>query len=136
MDMGGDVLEDITKLGDVTILAPSNEAWAAMNVQNVIRWVNHTFRSTKSLDKRKTKIIYFSRNRDKIREILNMHIIKDSLNTEKIRQRNANQVIDDLLLEIHHSFIMLMYCRLLKCQMSMAEHSFISMWRMRKESRP
>lgn len=37
MDMGGDVLEDITKLGDVTILAPSNEAWAAMNVQNVIR---------------------------------------------------------------------------------------------------
>lgn len=40
MDMGGDVLEDITKLGDVTILAPSNEAWAAMNVQNVIRWVN------------------------------------------------------------------------------------------------
>lgn len=40
MDMGGDVLEDITKLGDVTILAPSNEAWAALNVQNVIRWVN------------------------------------------------------------------------------------------------
>lgn len=37
MDMGGDVLEDITKLGDVTILAPSNEAWAALNVQNVIR---------------------------------------------------------------------------------------------------
>lgn len=41
MDMGGDVLEDITKLGDVTILAPSNEAWDAMNVKNVIRWVKN-----------------------------------------------------------------------------------------------
>ena len=40
MDMGGDILDDITRLGDVTILAPSNEAWDALNVQNVIRYVN------------------------------------------------------------------------------------------------
>lgn len=34
----------------------------------------------------------FYRDRNKMRQILNMHIIKDRLNVEKIRQKNANLV--------------------------------------------
>ncbi|XP_036324308.1 fasciclin-1 isoform X4 [Rhagoletis pomonella] len=66
MDNGGEVLTDISNLGEITILAPSNDAWEAKEVQNVIR------------------------NREKLRAILNMHIIKDKLNVERIRQKNAN----------------------------------------------
>ncbi|XP_055908400.1 fasciclin-1 isoform X3 [Eupeodes corollae] len=68
MDIGGEVLDDINKLGEVTILAPSNEAWNQSFINNIIR------------------------NREKMREILNMHIIKDRLNVEKIRQKNQNMI--------------------------------------------
>ncbi|XP_054082130.1 fasciclin-1 isoform X4 [Zeugodacus cucurbitae] len=66
MDNGGEVLTDISNLGEITILAPSNDAWEADNVKNLIR------------------------NREKLREILNMHIIKDKLNVDRIRQKNKN----------------------------------------------
>lgn len=66
MDNGGEVLTDISNLGEITILAPSNDAWEAKDVQNIIR------------------------NREKLRDILNMHIIKDKLNVERIRQKNKN----------------------------------------------
>lgn len=36
MEIGGEVLDDINSLGDVTILAPSNEAWNASNIENII----------------------------------------------------------------------------------------------------
>lgn len=39
MDIGGEVLDDINNFGDVTILAPSNEAWNASSIDNIIRFV-------------------------------------------------------------------------------------------------
>ncbi|XP_050745269.1 fasciclin-1 isoform X4 [Drosophila biarmipes] len=68
MDNGGAVLDDINSLSEVTILAPSNEAWNSSNINNVLR------------------------DRNKMRQILNMHIIKDRLNVDKIRQKNANLI--------------------------------------------
>ncbi|KAH8368974.1 hypothetical protein KR200_001176 [Drosophila serrata] len=68
MDNGGAVLDDINNLSEVTILAPSNEAWNSSNINNILR------------------------DRNKMRQILNMHIIKDRLNVEKIRQKNTNLI--------------------------------------------
>lgn len=33
-----------------------------------------------------------ARNRDKLREILNLHLVRDSVTTDKIRKNNQNQV--------------------------------------------
>ncbi|XP_037942590.1 fasciclin-1 isoform X3 [Teleopsis dalmanni] len=68
MDIGGEVLDDINNMGEVTILAPSNDAWNASSLNNIIR------------------------NREKMRQIINMHIIKERLNVEKIRQKNQNMI--------------------------------------------
>ncbi|KAH8306310.1 hypothetical protein KR018_007383 [Drosophila ironensis] len=68
MDNGGAVLDDINNLSEVTILAPSNDAWNSSKINNILR------------------------DRNKLRQILNMHIIKDRLNVEKIRQKNANLI--------------------------------------------
>lgn len=40
MDIGGEVLDDINNLGEVTILAPSNEAWNVPAINNIIRYLN------------------------------------------------------------------------------------------------
>ena len=40
MDIGGQVLDDISSFGDVTILAPSNEAWNASTINNIIGFVS------------------------------------------------------------------------------------------------
>lgn len=37
MDNGGAVLDDINNLSEVTILAPSNEAWNSSNINNILR---------------------------------------------------------------------------------------------------
>uniref|UniRef100_A0A1A9UZ20 FAS1 domain-containing protein n=1 Tax=Glossina austeni TaxID=7395 RepID=A0A1A9UZ20_GLOAU len=68
MEIGGEVLDDINSLGDVTILAPSNEAWNASNIENIIG------------------------NREKMRDIVNMHIIKGRVDVEKIKQSNENMI--------------------------------------------
>ncbi|XP_039231030.1 fasciclin-1 isoform X4 [Drosophila yakuba] len=68
MDNGGAVLDDINSLTEVTILAPSNEAWNSSNIDNVLR------------------------DRNRMRQILNMHIIKDRLNVDKIKEKNANLI--------------------------------------------
>ncbi|KAM7361184.1 fasciclin 1 Fas1 domain-containing isoform 5-T11 [Cochliomyia hominivorax] len=68
MDIGGQVLDDINNFGDVTILAPSNEAWNSSRINNIIR------------------------DGPKMREILNMHIIKERLNVEKIKEKNQNLI--------------------------------------------
>ncbi|XP_037921573.1 fasciclin-1 isoform X4 [Hermetia illucens] len=68
MDSGGQFMEIINNLTDVTILAPSNAAWMDSTVYNVIG------------------------NKTKMKEILNLHIIRDRLNIEKIRQRNQNAI--------------------------------------------
>lgn len=53
---------------DLTVFAPSNEAWNDPNLQNIIR------------------------NRHRMSEILNLHLVRDRLNTEKIKNNNLNQV--------------------------------------------
>ncbi|XP_023170244.2 fasciclin-1 isoform X5 [Drosophila hydei] len=68
MDAGGAVLDGINNLSEVTILAPSNEAWNTSSIDNIIR------------------------DRQRMSDILNMHIIKERLNVEKIRQKNANMI--------------------------------------------
>ncbi|XP_020715778.1 fasciclin-1 isoform X4 [Ceratitis capitata] len=68
MDNGGEVLTDISNLGEITILAPSNDAWAAKSVENNLG------------------------NREKVRSILNMHIIKGKLNVAQIHQKNAKMI--------------------------------------------
>ncbi|KAM8703079.1 hypothetical protein ACLKA7_005417 [Drosophila subpalustris] len=68
MDAGGAVLDGINSLSEVTILAPSNEAWNISSIDNIVR------------------------DRKRMTDILNMHIIKDRLNVEKIRQKNANMI--------------------------------------------
>ncbi|XP_068155172.1 fasciclin-1 isoform X1 [Drosophila tropicalis] len=80
MDNGGAVLNDINNLSEVTILAPSNEAWNATSINNIVR------------------------DRKKMIEILNMHIIKDRLNVEKIRQKNANLIAQVPTLN-NHTFL-------------------------------
>ncbi|EDW83016.2 uncharacterized protein Dwil_GK22538, isoform B [Drosophila willistoni] len=80
MDNGGAVLDDINNLSEVTILAPSNEAWNATSINNILR------------------------DRKKMIEILNMHIIKDRLNVEKIRQKNANLIAQVPTLN-NHTFL-------------------------------
>lgn len=39
MDVGNDFLRNVNSLKDVTIFAPSNEAWNSLIVQNIIRFV-------------------------------------------------------------------------------------------------
>ncbi|XP_067618516.1 fasciclin-1 isoform X2 [Eurosta solidaginis] len=80
MDNGGEVLTDISNLGEITILAPSNDAWEAKEIQNIIR------------------------NREKLRNILNMHIIKDKLNVDRIRQKNTN-IIAQVPTVNNHTFL-------------------------------
>jgi uncharacterized surface protein with fasciclin (FAS1) repeats len=66
-DEGGDFMNVITRMRDVTLFAPSNQAWSAANIDNLY-------------------------NREKIREILNLHLVRDRLTVEKIRDENINQV--------------------------------------------
>ncbi|XP_034488533.1 fasciclin-1 isoform X2 [Drosophila innubila] len=68
MDAGGEVLDGIAKMSEVTILAPSNEAWNVSSIDNIVR------------------------DRKRIVDIIKMHIIRDRLNVGKIRQKNANMI--------------------------------------------
>ncbi|XP_055381889.1 fasciclin-1-like [Condylostylus longicornis] len=65
METGGDILDDITKSGEVTILAPSNEAWTRSNLTD------------------------FSKNKEKIRDLLKLHVMKGRIDVEQIRNKNA-----------------------------------------------
>jgi hypothetical protein len=66
-DEGGDFMLEMTKLTDLTLFAPSNSAWDAANIDNLY-------------------------NRDKLREILNLHLVRERLPVEKIRDENVHQV--------------------------------------------
>jgi hypothetical protein len=66
-DEGGDFMHVMTKMRDVTLFAPSNLAWSAANIDNLY-------------------------NREKLREILNLHLVNDRLTVERIRDENINQV--------------------------------------------
>uniref|UniRef100_U5EXZ7 Putative fasciclin 1 n=1 Tax=Corethrella appendiculata TaxID=1370023 RepID=U5EXZ7_9DIPT len=68
VDYGGEFMQTINTLRDVTIFAPSNEAWNNPTLANIIR------------------------NREKIREILNLHIVRERISTEKIKQNNQQHI--------------------------------------------
>lgn len=81
-------MKTITDLKNVTLLAPSNEAWIEANLDELMKWVNVTV----AHDKTWYNNVFLSRDKAKIRDILNMHLIKDRLNTEEIKRKNANSV--------------------------------------------
>jgi len=66
-DEGGDFMHIITKKKDLTLFAPSNQAWSTANIDNLY-------------------------NREKLREILNLHLVYERLTLEKIQEENMNQV--------------------------------------------
>jgi hypothetical protein len=66
-DEGGDFMQQITKMRDLTLFAPSNLAWSSAKIDNLY-------------------------NRDKLREILNLHLVHERLAVEKILDENMNQV--------------------------------------------
>ncbi|KAJ6637756.1 Fasciclin-1 [Pseudolycoriella hygida] len=68
MDFGGEFMQKVNSMKDVTLFAPSNEAWNDPNLLNIIR------------------------NKEKMKEILNLHIVRDRLNTERMRQTNPNVI--------------------------------------------
>ncbi|XP_026477303.1 fasciclin-1 [Ctenocephalides felis] len=68
MDAGGDFMELLVRTKDLTLFAPNNAAWRSQASVNVIR------------------------NKEKLREILNMHLVRERLPMDKILQNNINQV--------------------------------------------
>lgn len=69
MDVGGEFMQTVNKMNDITLFAPSNEAWNDPMVQNIIR------------------------DRNRMRDILNLHLVRDRLNTERIRQGNTHTIV-------------------------------------------
>lgn len=67
-DYAPDFFKTMGNLQQMTLFAPSNDALSHPIVHNFIR------------------------NRDKLREILNLHLVRDSITTDKIRKNNQNQI--------------------------------------------
>lgn len=67
-DTGGDFMDRITKMRDLTLFAPSNSAWEDSNLNNLIR------------------------DRKKMKEILDMHLVERKLTSEVIISSNEKQV--------------------------------------------
>lgn len=87
MDVGGEFMQTIINMKDVTLFAPSNDAWNDPNLQNIIRLV---LKMLIGFQEFIFLILRKFRNKEKMREILNLHVVRDRLNTERIRQSNAN----------------------------------------------
>ena len=72
-DEGGEFMAEITKMRDLTLFAPSNLAWTTANIDNLYR-------------------------PEKLREILNLHLVHERLTIERIMEENINQVSEFSLL--------------------------------------
>lgn len=95
MDSGDVFMNTINNLKDVTLFAPSNKAWMDANLQNVIRFVYFEIyaHADNLIDSNMNCFHFYShRDKEKMSEILNLHIIRDRLTTDRIRQSNANAV--------------------------------------------
>ncbi|XP_028175728.1 fasciclin-1 [Ostrinia nubilalis] len=70
MDLGANnqFLKELTMAKDITLFAPSNEAWKENSVQNIIR------------------------NSQKLKEILNLHLVRERLPMDAIIHNNLNQI--------------------------------------------
>jgi len=82
-DEGGDFMQLITRMRNLTLFAPSNEAWSTANVDN---FYNH----------------------GKLRDLLNLHLVNERLPVERIRDENMNQVC--LLLNVDCMIFILHLC--------------------------
>lgn len=67
-DVEGDFMDRLTKMKELTLFAPSNAAWKDTNLNNFIR------------------------DRKRMSELLNMHLVAEKLTLEKIVYNNQNQV--------------------------------------------
>lgn len=70
MDLGANnqFLNELTLAKDITLFAPSNEAWAEHSVQNIIR------------------------DSQKLKQILNLHLVRERLPMDAIIHNNMNQI--------------------------------------------
>lgn len=67
-DFGGDIMSTISHLRDVTLFAPSNAAFEEPGVQKILQ------------------------DKERVKEMLNLHYVKDRLPIEKIKNKSVNQV--------------------------------------------
>lgn len=84
---------------DITLFAPSNEAWSEYSVQNIIRsahfpyiFLIYLFILYDKLNKYSYYKIFY-RNSQKLKEILNLHLVRERLPMDAIIHNNLNQVI-------------------------------------------
>ncbi|XP_077294817.1 fasciclin 1 Fas1 domain-containing isoform X2 [Arctopsyche grandis] len=68
MDLGGDFMQTMTRMRDLTLFAPSNEAWKDPTLNNIIR------------------------NKEKLQEILNLHVVRERLPLNKIIENNVHEL--------------------------------------------
>lgn len=68
MDVGGEFMQRVNSMKDITLFAPTNEAWSDPVVQNIIR------------------------DKGRMRDILNLHVVRNRMNIESIRQGNTHTV--------------------------------------------
>ncbi|XP_047100720.1 fasciclin-1 isoform X1 [Schistocerca piceifrons] len=68
LDAGGDFINQITEMKDLTLFAPSNAAWSETTANNLLT------------------------DRKKFREILNLHIVAEKLSIESIVEQNVKQI--------------------------------------------
>ncbi|XP_026298429.1 fasciclin-1 isoform X2 [Apis mellifera] len=66
-DFGGDIMSTISHLRDVTLFAPSNAAFEEPGVQKILQ------------------------DKERVKEMLNLHYVKDRLPIEKIKNKSVNQ---------------------------------------------
>ncbi|XP_065087061.1 fasciclin-1 isoform X2 [Ochlerotatus camptorhynchus] len=85
-DFAPDFFKTMSNLQQMTLFAPSNEALSHPIVHNFIS--NLTSNITRGLDGND----HSTGNREKLREILNLHLVRDSITTDKIRKNNQNQI--------------------------------------------
>ncbi|XP_055615334.1 LOW QUALITY PROTEIN: fasciclin-1-like [Toxorhynchites rutilus septentrionalis] len=85
-DYAPDFFQTISETTQITLFAPSNEALSHPFVMSFISNLTHNM--TRGLD----GTDHSTGNREKMRDILNLHMVRDSLTTDKIRKNSQNQV--------------------------------------------
>jgi len=68
MDHGGEFMTEITNMKSLTLFAPSNAAWENANLNHILQ------------------------TKDKVKDILRMHLVAEKLPLEKILSENIIQV--------------------------------------------
>lgn len=72
-DYGGNFMETIMRQQDITLFAPSNAAWNEEGVRHILQ------------------------DKERFKEILNLHFVRERLPLEKIKHKSVSQVIINIL---------------------------------------